>query len=252
MTFFKHIEGGVNQGKKYLAILIDPDGYKSKDLGLTVDLANENDLDFFLIGGSLIMDDELDKTMRFLKSNTTKPLVLFPGNEIQMHSGADALLFLSLISGRNPEYLIGKHVVAAPKLKKMQLEVIPTGYALIHGSSPSTASYISNTRPIPYNKPEIAVATALASEMLGHKFLYLEGGSGTSIPVPSETITDIKTAINIPLFVGGGIRNIQKLEENYIAGADIQVIGTAFEQNPEMIRNFGQIKKNLNQQHSSV
>ena len=249
---YHQMEQHKSDGLKSLAILIDPDGGKAKNLGLTVDLANNYNIDFFFVGGSLLIDDEIDETVSYLKANTNRPIILFPGNEIQIHPDADALLFLSLISGRNPEYLIGKHVVAAPLLKRLKMEVIPTGYLLVQDSLTSTASYITNTTPIPINKPEIAVATAMAGEMLGQKLIYLEGGSGTPSPIPSTTISQVSKAIDIPLIVGGGIRTPEKLKRNYMAGADIQVVGTAFESEPELIREFAMVKKEINEQMTKV
>lgn len=237
-----------SEGTKQLAVLIDPEKSKTQRLDLLVELANIHDVDYFFIGGSLLLEDRLDQTVRFIKRNSNIPVILFPGNEMQIHPDADALLYLSLISGRNAEYLIGKHVNSAYKIKKMGIEVISTSYLLIHGSAPSTASYISHTQPIPYNKPELATATALAGEMLGHHMTYLEGGSGTSIPIPSETITMVSKSIDHPVIVGGGIRNAKKLKENYIAGADIQVIGTAFERDPMLLAQFADVKKSINNQ----
>lgn len=252
MSFYSQIQERINKGQKSLSVLIDPDKVKTKNIGLTVDLANANGIDFFLIGGSLLLDDVLDKTIYYLKKNSDLPVVLFPGNEMQVHPDADALLLLSLTSGRNAEYLIGKHVSYAPRIKKMNLETISTSYMLIHGSHPSTASYITQTQPIPLNKPEIAVATAMASEMLGHQMIYLEGGSGTSRPVPSQTVAKVKSAVNVPIIVGGGIRTKEKLIENYTNGADIQVIGTVTERYPESVRDLALAKREINAQLATI
>lgn len=252
MTILETIREGRRNGTRSLAILIDPEKNKTKQLDFVVDLSNAHDIDFFLVGGSLLMEDNLDGTITFIKKNSDIPIVLFPGNEMQYHPEADGIFFLSLISGRNPEYLIGKHVVVAPKLRAANLEVIPTGYILMHGSQSSTAAYISNTQPIPLTKPEIAVATAMAGEMLGQQLIYLEGGSGASRCISTHTITVIRQSIDIPLLVGGGIRNVEKLRDNYEAGADVQVIGTAFEKNPELIRAFAIAKKEFNKQCSKV
>lgn len=252
MTILESIVDDQHNHKKSLAVLLDPDKNKMKDFPFIVELANAHDVDYFFVGGSLLIEDILDQCVQFVKENSSIPILLFPGNEIQIHPDADGILFLSLISGRNPDFLIGKHVYAAPKLKSMNLEIIPTGYILIHGSQPSTASYMSNTQPIPPSKPQITVCTALAGEMLGHQLIYLEGGSGTQRPVLSSTIKAVKNAISAPLIVGGGICSVEKLSENYEAGADIQVVGTAFETNPELIRDFAVAKSEINNQYKMV
>ncbi|MEE9372105.1 MAG: geranylgeranylglyceryl/heptaprenylglyceryl phosphate synthase [Saprospiraceae bacterium] len=252
MTFYKRIQNNASRGIKSLSVLIDPDGIKSNNLGLITDLVNVHDIDFFLVGGSLLLEDKMDTTIRFLKKNSDKPVVLFPGNEIQLHDAADAILFLSLISGRNAEYLISKHVVAAPKIRTMDIEVVPTGYMLIHGQRQSTASYISATLPIPDDKPEIAAATALAGQYLGHQLLYLEGGSGATRPISNKTIKAVRQAVNVPIIVGGGIKNANQMQDIYISGADIQVIGTAIERKPELLEEFSNVKKHINQQFSTI
>jgi putative glycerol-1-phosphate prenyltransferase len=165
-------------------------------------------------------------------------VVLFPGSVTQLSAHVDAVLFLSLISGRNPELLIGQHVVAAPRIKALQLEAVPTGYLLIDGGKPTTASYISNTQPIPANKAGIAAATALAGELLGLRCIYIDAGSGAANPVPIEMIRAVREACSLPLIVGGGIRSRAQADAAYAAGADLLVIGTAIEEEPEMIAEF--------------
>lgn len=170
-------------------------------------------------------------------------MILFPGNSFQLSYNADALLLLSLISGRNPELLIGKHVMVAPYLKISPLEIIPTGYILIDGGKVSSVQYISNTAPIPADKNDIAACTALAGEMLGLKLIYLDAGSGANNPISSEMISTVSAQIQVPLIVGGGIKTPAKIIENFRAGADLVVIGNAVEKNPNFIGEIGQIER---------
>lgn len=250
MDIYKRILAKKAAKQKSLALLIDPDGHKSNDIGTIVDLANEHHVDYFFVGGSLILDDQLDDTIRFLKRHTDIPVILFPGGETQIHKDADALLLLSLVSGRNPEYLISKHVIAAPKIKKMGLEAISTGYMLIHGFRQSSASYISGTLPIPPDKHDIIKATALASQYLGHKMIYLEGGSGTPRPVSTEVVQGVRELLDIPIIVGGGIKNADQMTDLYKSGADIIVIGTSIEKRPQLVQAFAQSKASYNHQLS--
>lgn len=223
-----------NQQKK-LAVLIDPDQIKLGNMERLVTLAAAAKVDYFFIGGSLLVNDKLDHCLVRLKEQCNIPLLLFPGNSFQLSYKADAILFLSLISGRNPELLIGNHVIAAPFLKLSPLEIISTGYMLIDGGIPTTVSYMSDTNPIPANKEDIAVCTALAGEMLGLKQIYLDAGSGAKTPISTKMIEAVSGAIQIPLIVGGGIRTPEKAYENAKAGADVTVIGNAFESDPELL-----------------
>jgi putative glycerol-1-phosphate prenyltransferase len=177
----------------------------------------------------------MDEYIGLIKEEISIPVIIFPGSVHQISHKADGILFLSLISGRNPEFLIGSQVVAAPLLKRTSLEVLSTGYVLVDSGVQTTASYISNTTPLPRDKADIAVATALASEMIGHKLLYLDGGSGAKYEVPKEMIYAVKKNISIPLIVGGGINTKEKLETAFNAGADIVVIGTAIEKNQDFL-----------------
>lgn len=213
-----------------LAVLFDPDECK-KDSALEekVRSLSENRVDLILIGGSLLIDDAFQSTLERIRSNSDLPIVLFPGSPMQLSERADATLFLSLISGRNPEYLIGQHVQAAPHLKRMNCEVIPTGYMLVEGGRPTTASYMSDSSPIPRDKNDIATSTALAGEMLGMDSIYLDAGSGAEEAVPPEMIEAVSSNLEIPVIVGGGIRDPQKMEAAMDAGADLVVIGSAFE-----------------------
>lgn len=226
------------RGEKRLAVLIDPDKMRLDRLEQTVDLAAECGVHYFFIGGSLVVNDMLDALLSDIRKRCSIPLILFPGNSFQLSYRADALLFLSLISGRNPELLIGQHVISAPFLKISPLEIISTGYMLIDGGVQTAVQYMSNTYPIPANKDDIAVCTALAGEMLGLKMLYLDAGSGARNPVPESMIRAVSGAITVPLIVGGGIRTPEKATANLRAGADLLVVGNAIEQQPELIREM--------------
>ncbi|MBN2682687.1 MAG: geranylgeranylglyceryl/heptaprenylglyceryl phosphate synthase [Bacteroidales bacterium] len=226
-----------NKNSKLIGQLIDPGKQPPKSLNKSIEYANKAKIDFFLVGGS-ITDKPIDETILRIKEISKIPVILFPGNLLQLSNKADAIFFLSLISGRNPELLIGNHVIAAPFLKKSNIEVIPVGYILIENGKSTSVEYMSFTKPIPGNKPEIAVATAIAGEMLGLKNIYLEAGSGASEPIDCEIIRQVKNSINIPLIVGGGIKTLQNLDAVCKAGADIVIIGSAFEENPGQIADF--------------
>ncbi len=226
------------QGLKKFAVLIDPDKLRIKNIERIVQLSIDAHVDYFFIGGSLVVDDMLDQCLEHIKNQCDIPLILFPGNSFQISYKADALLFLSLISGRNPELLIGKHVVTAPFLKMSPLEIISTGYMLIDGGVQTTVSYISNTIPIPSTKSDIAVCTALAGEMLGLKMIYMDAGSGAKNPISTEMIEAVSGSIDIPLIIGGGIRTPEKAAENVAAGADLIVVGNAIEKDPALITDM--------------
>lgn len=223
------------KGKKLFAILIDPDKQKNSVLSLIVQKANEANVDYFFVGGSLLTNDNLDECIKTIKNNSNIPVILFPGNAMQINKNADGILFLSLISGRNPELLIGKQVISAPILKQTSLEVISTGYMLIDSGKPTTASYMSNTLPIPRNKNGIATSIAIAGEYLGMKLIYMDGGSGAEKPIEIDMIKQVSNQINIPLIIGGGICNAQKAIDNCNAGADLIVVGNAIEKNADLI-----------------
>jgi putative glycerol-1-phosphate prenyltransferase len=214
--------------RKMFALQVDPDKYDNEQLEYIGKAAGRNAIDFILVGGSLI-SNPVDNAVKILKGNTDVPVILFPGNVMQITKYADAIFLLCLISGRNPEYLIGHHVIAAPILKKTGLEIIPTSYVLIENGRLTSVEYISNTKPIPADKIELAVATAMAGEMLGHRLLYLEAGSGAVEPVKTKLISEVKKNISIPLIVGGGIKKPDQVKAIYAAGADVIVIGTALE-----------------------
>jgi phosphoglycerol geranylgeranyltransferase len=238
MNVYEKILSHQHLQKKSLAVLIDPDKQNPKLLSETVAIANNVKVDFFLVGGSLLTTDSLHETVSFIKKNSSIPLILFPGNATHIANDADAILFLSLISGRNADLLIGQQVQAAPLLKASGMEIIATGYILIDGGKPTTVSYVSNTVPIPADKPEIAAATAIAGEMFGMKCIYLEAGSGAKIPVSEKIIQEVRKNISVPLIVGGGICTKEKALAACEAGADIIVIGNAAEKDPLLIADM--------------
>lgn len=230
MSIFNEIS---KPGKKF-ALLIDPDKYAVHSLIATIYAAEEANINIVLVGGSLV-NDRIDATVEIIKKHTAIPVVLFPGSLLQLSSKADAIFLLSLISGRNPDYLIGNHVLAAPFLKRTGLEVMPTGYILVGEGNSSSVEYISNTRPIPSNKYDLVVATAMAGEMIGNKLIYLESGSGASKPLPVELVKEVKRNINVPLIVGGGIKTPADIQAITKAGADMIVVGNAIENNIDIL-----------------
>ncbi len=245
-TFYNDLTASKAINKKKFAVLLDPDKVRMKQFDKILQLATESGVDYFFIGGSLIVSDMLDSTLEKIKKVCHIPIVLFPGNSFQLSYKADALLFLSLISGRNPELLIGKHVVVAPYLKISPLEIVPTGYVLIDGGVPTTVTYMSNTNPIPANKPDIAASTALAGQFLGLKTIFLDAGSGAQNPVSTDIIETVSHTIEIPLIVGGGIKTPEKVLANLNAGADLIVIGDILEKEPEMLVEFADVFKSFN------
>jgi phosphoglycerol geranylgeranyltransferase len=223
------------QGKKKFVVLIDPDNVRLGKLDKVLELSKSANVDYFFIGGSLVVNDMLDMVLSNIKKTTDIPMILFPGNSLQLSYKADGLLFLSLISGRNADLLIGKHVISAPFLKISPLEIMSTGYMLIDGGISTTVQYMSNTTPIPANKDDIALCTAMAGELLGMKMIYMDAGSGAKNPISSSMIDAVSSAIDIPLIVGGGIRTPEKAYENVKAGADVIVVGDAIEKDPQLI-----------------
>ena len=228
-------------GHKKLAVLIDPDRARMSRLEQIIDISVHCRVDYFFIGGSLLVHPQLDHCLKLIRQKCQIPLILFPGNTFQLSHHADAILFLSLISGRNPELLIGQHVIAAPYLKHSPLEVIATGYMLIDGGVTTSVQYMSNTIPIPSNKTDIAASTAMAAEMLGLKMIFMDAGSGALRPVTAEMIAAVRSQVSIPLIVGGGIRTPEKVMENLAAGADVIVVGNAFENDPTLMMEMAGI-----------
>lgn len=218
------------KGAAYL-VLVDPDKIAPEKLPAFIRQAASAGADAFLVGGSLITDDSFEQCIVSIKQNTNVPVVIFPGGVTQISAKADAILFLSLLSGRNPEHLIGDQVLAAPIVKKIGLEAISTAYMLVESGKSTSAEFMSNTRPLPRHKPDIALAHALAAEILGFKLIYLEAGSGADQSVPEEMIGAVAKYCSVPLIVGGGIRTPEDARKKVIAGANFIVTGTVFEKN---------------------
>lgn len=236
MSLLESLQVKRKQGRKSIAVLVDPDKVEdAARLQHLINLASENCIDYFFVGGSLITTTNLAEVVRQIKENVTIPVVLFPGNSIQIEPTADALLFLSLISGRNPELLIGQHVIAAPIIRNTRLEVIPTGYMLINSGKTSSVAYISNTMPIPDDKYSLAACTAMAGEMLGLKTIYMDAGSGAEKEISARMVAGVRKAVSVPLIVGGGINTSRKAITALEAGADMIVVGNALEKDPDLL-----------------
>lgn len=233
---YQQITQAKQAGEKRFALLIDPDEVSLAGLPALAELGAQTGVDFLFVGGSLLVHNTLSDCLSKLRSSCSLPIVLFPGSPLQIDEKADALLFLSLISGRNPELLIGQQVISAPYLRHADLEVIGTGYMLIDGGAPTTVSYMSNTTPIPADKPDVAMATALAAEMLGLRMLYLDAGSGARNSIPEAMIKRVSGAVSIPLIVGGGIRTPERAFQVASAGADVVVVGNAIEKDRRLLR----------------
>jgi putative glycerol-1-phosphate prenyltransferase len=234
-NIYTQLKADKKAGKKKFAVLIDPDKLDLKEIEPLVELAEKAAVDYFFVGGSLVVNNELDNMISHIKALSTIPVVLFPGSSRQLSYKADGLLLLSLISGRNAELLIGKHVEIAPYLKISPLEILSTGYMLIDGGVPTSVSYMSNTFPIPADKNSIAVCTAMAGEMLGLKLLYMDAGSGAQRPISTAMIDAVSSATDLPLLIGGGIRTAEQARANVRAGADVIVVGNALEQQPHLM-----------------
>ncbi len=216
------------KGSAYL-VLLDPDKLPAEKLGRFVSHCQNSGVDGFLIGSSLMMNGGFETFIKNVKAETKLPAIIFPGAVEQISSNADAILYLSVVSGRNPEHLIGKHVLAAPIIKRSKIEPISTGYILIESGATTTALYMSGSIPIPRNKPEIAAATALAAEYMGMKLIYLEAGSGAELTVPNQMIKFVSEYCSVPVIVGGGIKNAAAAREKVDNGAKIIVTGNFFE-----------------------
>ena len=234
-TIYQSLTERKRLGKKSFAVLIDPDKVDDDSMEQLIALSITAKVDYFLVGGSLVVSNYLDDCLKLIRRNCTIPTILFPGSPSQVSKYADALLYLSLISGRNPELLIGQHVVSAPFVKKSGLEIISTGYMVVDGGAPTTVSYISNASPLPSDKNEIAVCTAMAGEMLGMKLIYMDAGSGAKRPITESMIDKVARAIEVPLIIGGGITDPEKAFLNCKAGADVIVVGNAIEKDPSLI-----------------
>lgn len=233
------------QNQKMLAVLVDPDKCKGREVISLISILKFNTPDFVFVGGSHI-NSSFDSLIGMFKEEIDTDFVLFPGSASQFSDKVDAMLYLSLLSGRNPEYLIGQHVNSALAIKQSQVEVIPTSYILIDGGSFSSVEYMSNTRSIPRDKTSITVSTAIAGKLLGMHLIYLEAGSGAKYTVPAEMIEAVHADVSLPLIVGGGIRNTKSMIDAFDAGADIVVVGNVFESNPQLIAEFTQALKRYN------
>lgn len=236
---FRKILINKESGKKMLAVLLDPEKCHGALLASTVAALKIKAPDFIFVGGSLSTSSS-ESLIGVLREETDSKLILFPGNASQFTPSADALLFLSLLSGRNPECLVGQHVSSSIAIKKSGMETIPTGYILIDGGKRSAVEYISGTQPIPRDQKDIALATAIAGELLGMHLIYLEAGSGAKKTVPADMISHIRKGVDLPLIVGGGITTTEELKACYDAGADIVVIGNHFEKQTSNIPEFVQ------------
>jgi len=227
-----------NKGQRSFAVLIDPDNVNAAKIDELTGLAVNAGVDYLLVGGSLVISNHLDEVVQHIRRNCSIPVILFPGTPSQVSRYADGLLYLSLISGRNPELLIGQHVISAPQVRSSGLEIISTGYMVIDGGAPTTVSYISNATPIPADKNEIALCTAMAGEMLGMKLIYMDAGSGARHPIREEMIAAVAGHIDVPLVIGGGIRDPEKAYRNCKAGANVIVVGNAIEKDAGLIKEM--------------
>ncbi len=243
---YSTIETNCTENIKMLAVLIDPDKQNFAGLHKTITKCNDAQVDFILVGGSIITQGDITTTVRFIKENSTIPVILFPGNHQHICSNADGILFISLISGRNPNFLIGNQVLSAPILKKTELEIIPTGYMLVDCGTTTTAIYMSETPPLPYNKPDIAAMTALAGEYLGLKLMYIDGGSGADKCISTAMINNVKSTLSIPLIIGGGIKSAIQARDIYQAGADFIIIGNGVENDRNLIQEISKVKSSFN------
>ena len=236
--------------KKSFALLIDPDNTTVGELPNLLTLAHGAGVVALLVGGSLIVNSNFGSLIAAIRADSHLPIIIFPGSNHHIDARADGILLLSLISGRNPDFLIGQHVIAAPMIKKSGLEVLPTGYILIDGGAPTTVSYISGTQPIPADKPAIAACTALAGAQLGLQLIYLDAGSGAAQPITPKLIAAVRREVDIPLIVGGGIRTAHEATKAWQAGADLIVVGNAIEADTSLITAIGAAAAQLNSEPS--
>jgi phosphoglycerol geranylgeranyltransferase len=240
LNVYSQIETKRKTGKKQFAILVDPDKTDDAKVAELASKAQDCEVDYIFVGGSLLTNGSLNSCIEKLKSSCKIPVVIFPGNTMQIDKNADAILLLSLISGRNSDLLIGKHVIAAPILRENNLETIATGYILVESGNFTTVQYMSNTRPIPADKNEIAVCTAIAGEMLGLKTIYMDAGSGALNPVSEKMIESVRKNISLPIIIGGGIRTAGRAAAMCTAGADIVVVGNAIEKEYALIKTISE------------
>ncbi len=232
--------------RRSFAVLLDPDKVDIGSFPKFLEYAQRHQVDYFFLGGSLVMEYSFSILIELIHRYTKIPVILFPGSSLHIEASADAILLLSLISGRNPELLIGQHVVAAPLIKRSGIEILPTGYILVESGRVTTVSYISNTCPIPRDKPAIAACTAMAGEMLGLKFIFLDAGSGAQYVVPKEVISAVRDSVSVPIIVGGGIDTYEKAYCALEAGADVIVVGNGIEKNSELLPEIAAAVKSFN------
>jgi len=235
MYVFSQLNSVIDEKGAAYVVLIDPDRKNENSLESRVESANESGVDALFVGGSLMMDRKCKERVKRIKDVSNIPVIFFPGGVGQLNAYYDAMLFMSVISGRNPHYLIGEQAIAAPIVKDIGMETIPTGYILMDGGAGSTVEFMSGTRPIPMNRSDIAVAHALAGQYLGMKLIYLEAGSGAKEPVGNNVVEAVTETLDIPVIVGGGIRNAETASEKVIAGASIIVTGTVIEENSSLM-----------------
>jgi len=239
-NIYQDILTRISNSKRLLAVLIDPDKMRVENVSSFLLKVNDSIATHILVGGSEVDEGKTERLIIEIKKYTQLPIILFPGDHIQISDKADALLFLSLISGRNPEYLIGKQVESISKLRQANLEIIPTGYVLLENGKQTSVERVSKTKPLKRNNIDLIMDTAKAGELLGMKLIYLEAGSGATHPIEASIIKRVKTQLNIPLIVGGGIRSTQAIESAFASGANMVVVGTAFEEDESF---FNDIKK---------
>lgn len=236
---YQNILKAIKNNEKQLAVLIDPDKFEIETLPIFLEKIEETVTTHIFVGGSEVADFETELLVEEIKKITALPVLLFPGDINQITDKADGMLFLSLISGRNPDYLIGKHIEAVSKLKETTLEILPTGYMLFENDKQTAVEWVSETKPLKRKNVELIKDTAKAGELLGLRLIYLEAGSGATHPIEKTIISQVKAELNIPLIVGGGIKTKHQLDNAYSAGADLVVIGTAFEEDENF---FNEIK----------
>lgn len=237
-SIYDSLTGRKAQKQRSFAVLLDPDKLNQQQAVQLSKLCTEAKVDYIFVGGSLVVSNHMDECIQQIKQHCDIPVIIFPGSPSQVSRYADALLYLSLISGRNAELLIGQHVISAPVVKQSGLEIMSTGYMVIDGGAPTTVSYISNASPIPADKNEIAVCTAMAGEMLGMKLIYMDAGSGAKRAISESMIEAVAQHIEIPLIIGGGITDPEKAYRNCKAGADVIVVGNAIEKDPSLIKEI--------------
>ncbi|UOR07672.1 geranylgeranylglyceryl/heptaprenylglyceryl phosphate synthase [Hymenobacter aerilatus] len=234
------------RGQKALAVLLDPDQLDQAGCERLLTLSEQYPIDYFFVGGSLVTTTHQATLIHFIKHRSSVPVLLFPSHSLHLDAQADGILLLSLISGRNPEFLIGQHVIAAPVLRQSGLQILPTGYMLVDTGRQTTASYMSGTTPLPYDKPAIAACTAMAGEQLGLRLIFLDGGSGALHPIAPAMISAVRAAVEVPVVVGGGINTTEKARAAFTAGADVLVVGNQIEKDPSFLADMAQLVHSFN------